>query len=64
MVYITYIPNFTEICQVGRMLRWSKQGNFNYNHPVHIDEPLKRDFLIKWTINNKFLFETKFEEVF
>ena len=35
MVHITYIPNFTEICQLERMLRWSKKGNFNYNHPVH-----------------------------
>ena len=35
MFYTTYIPSFTAKRSTEQMLRVFKQGNFNYNHPVH-----------------------------
>ena len=36
MIYITCIPSFVAIRPIERMLQAFKQGNFNYNYPVHI----------------------------
>ena len=48
MVRITYIPNFTEICQWKRMLGRSKQSNFNYNHPVFTSHQPREPSVAEW----------------